>query len=160
MYYSTKEHLKSICPNSVVQEVYLPNYEVELDFINHIKEQERFLAKHERELLDDEVITIMFDNIQLPQANMASISSVKGFITYQLSLTLWYSDWDGSTVLPRFILNLLSHCSKNNIDLKMEDEDPQGYYLLASLEAMPEVTIEQRVSELSSQLSDIIAKLK
>lgn len=156
MNYPTSKQLQQICPNSVVQEIHIPNYEIEFNFINNNNEQERFMQQHESELVADEIITIMFDNVILPTANMLSISPAKEHIEYKLSMTYWFHDWQNKQPLHQFILSLLQSSKHNRVDLQLEGSDREGYYLFANFRVRPELTLAKRIKQLNEQLESVI----
>lgn len=160
MNYPTSKQLKTICSNSVVQEIDLPNYEIELDFTDNCQELNAFTANHESELQLNEVITFIFDNKVLPQANMLSISPGKSSIKYELSITFWYRNWQESKPIHSFILSLINYCNRHAIDLALEAEDKNGYYLLLSVTDNLSMTIEERIKKLNEVLINAINKVK
>lgn len=158
MKYATSEQLKIICPNSVVQEVFAPQYEIELDFINNPSEQAVFFAKHENELVAHEVITCMFNNDSLPQANMISITPAAKHISYYLSMLFSFCSWRESMTLPTFINQFKRKCHDERLDVVVEQQDVEGYFVLATVICKPDSHIKQRVDGVSQKLATIIAQ--
>lgn len=151
--------MNTIGANSEVQEVHLPNYELELDFVNNSIEQEKFFNKSEQELIIEEITTITFNNVLFPYANMVSITPSQKHINYEISLTFWRHKWQGTKPLNKFILSFLRSCNNKGINLQLEATDLHGYYLLAKLKVVGDTSIKQRIEEVSLQLSDIMKKL-
>lgn len=160
MKYATSEQLKSICPSSVVQEVYLPSYEIELDFVNNNDEQNKFFAKHEQELVVEEVITFTFNNPYFAHAGMVSIIPSTAQVKYQVSIVFAYSHWHENKPLHKFIVSFLRSCNNKKIDLVIEGEDSYGYYLLASFDNPATSLIKSRIEQFSKQLAELMDKLK
>jgi len=160
MKYTTPKLLENICPNSVVQEIYEPNYEVELDFSGSLEEQRSFLKRREIEIQTEEVTTLVFNNDEMPNANMACITHKNGLIQYQLSITFDHCKWQGNKSLYKFIPRFISSCNNKGLNIIIEAEDDYGFYLLLTLEIKPELLLEQRLREVSSKLNEIMIRLK
>ncbi len=160
MRYSTSEQLQSICPNSLIQEVYLPCYEVELNFNNNIKEQKEFFKRREKQLLPGEVVTFMFNNKWLPILNMASVSLEKSQVKYELYLVFEHATWQEKVPLHHFINKLLLRANKQNIDLTVEGCDDYGYYLILKSTHMPDTTIKRRLKLISQELIALLQQSK
>jgi hypothetical protein len=156
---STSAQLQQLCPSSVVQEVYRPGYEVELDFTNNITEQECFLERNEGQLLATEVITFIYQNTLLPAANFVSIHTFDKQVKYQISIVLEHSRWQGKLSLHRFVPKLLRTCENKHINLVLEQEDDYSFYLLMTLEVAPEQRIKDRLIASSLTLLDLINRL-
>ena len=156
---STSVQLQQLCPSSLVQEVYLPGYEVELDFTHHLTEQENFLKRNEAQLLAKEVITFIYQNTLLPAANFVSIQTLEHLVRYQISIVLDHASWRGKQSLHRFVPKLLRSCEDKNINLVLEQEDDYSFYLLMTLEVTPELPIKDRLTTSSLTLLDMINRL-
>lgn len=159
MKYSISEQLRNLCPNSIVQEIHQPFYEVELDFSNKEKEQEDFFNKSEDLLSNGEIITFIFTNTILPRANMASITHYDNEVKYYLSLTFYHNNWEQKVTLKKFIPDLLNECNRKGILASVEGEDDYGYYLLIKAVQKPDTTIARRLNSLSADITNIIDSL-
>ena len=156
MNYPTSKQLKTICPNSVVQEIDLPSYEIELDFNNNEIEQKLFFERHEKEFKINETVTCLFKNKIIPEANLLSITPRSGYLCYQLSYTIWRNCWLNTTPIESFIRNLVREAKNLNFKIEFEGHDVECYYLLITAEHKPEILIGKRTGELSRQLLELI----
>lgn len=159
MKYSISEHLKLICPNSIIQEIHSPNYEIELDFSNNINEQTIFMNRGEKEITAGEICTFIFNNKIFPSANMVSISHKNNELEYQTSVVFSRERWKEIKPLDKFIPDLIQHCRAQGLKLKLEAVDEYFYYLLLTQSVMAETTIADRVNYISLRLVDKISEL-
>lgn len=141
--------IKQLYPNSIVQEISAPNYEIELNFTGNNKEQSRFLNQHENVLKQDQTITFIFDNELLPFANMVLITHVNNAIEYQVSLVLSRRRWKEIDPLYKFVPKLISRCKEQGHLLELEDEDDHFCYLLLTKRVKATMTLESRINEIS-----------
>lgn len=159
MKYANKKQLRLICPNSIVQEVHSPNYELELDFSSNNEEQENFLNREEIEISYGETYTFIFNNEILPSASMVSISHKKDKLEYQISIVLSSERWKEIKPLKKFIPDFIQHSLANELKLRLEGVDDYFCYLLLTHSVLAETTISDRINSISLSLVDIISEL-
>lgn len=146
-------------PNSIVQEIHAPHYELEFDFSNNDKEQMEFLNHKEADILPEQTLTFLFKNEVLPSANMVSITRKNDQLEYQLSIVFSRSRWNDFKCLEQFVPAFIQHCRQCRLDIRLEGEDDYFCYLLLTKMVFPETSIACRVNTFSTLLVDKISKL-
>lgn len=155
MEYNIFEELALLCKNSITQEIHTPELYVELNFVNHIQEQQNFFELNSKSLPDNIVLDTKIINATFPNADYLSVEKSNLQTNYKLQITFNFSSWDHSIALKEFVLKFVSNANNQNTDLEIIHMDEYGYCLELNSVENSNLKLGDKVSSLSTKLAEL-----